>query len=215
MSAQAAPQADRETRERLLQAAQQLFSQRGFKDVTIREICLAARANVAAVNYHFGDKVGLYRQVMQAAIDAMQESTEAARQAGLGKSPDDQLRAYVAIFLQRLLDAPGHESIHQLITREINDPTPALDDLVEQGIRPRIEYLSEVIAAMIGCDRADQRVLRCIASVQAQSIVYARPNAITERLGFRAALTPSDIDRAARHIAEFSIAGIHAVGRAE
>ena len=47
--------ADRETRERLLKAAEALFAERGFKRVTVREICLAARANVAAVNYHFGD----------------------------------------------------------------------------------------------------------------------------------------------------------------
>ena len=51
---------DRETRERVLRSAAQLFADRGFKKVTVREICRAARANVAAVNYHFGDKGGLF-----------------------------------------------------------------------------------------------------------------------------------------------------------
>ena len=50
---------DRETRDRLLKASTRLFADRGFKHVTVREICRAARANVAAVNYHFGDKLGL------------------------------------------------------------------------------------------------------------------------------------------------------------
>jgi len=201
---------DRETRDRLLKVAQRLFAARGFKDVTVREICHEARANVAAVNYHFGDKLGLYRETMQVAINAMREATEAARCAGEGLAPDAQLRAYVALFLRRLL-APGHEWVHQLINREITDPTPALDDLVEQGMRPRLEYLAGVIAGIIGCDPTDQRVMRSVVSVQSQSIVYARPNAVAERLGFKFQPTPAQIDEAAQHIAEFSIAGIKAI----
>ena len=45
---------DQETRQRLLISAERLFADRGFKKVTVREICRAARANVAAINYHFG-----------------------------------------------------------------------------------------------------------------------------------------------------------------
>ena len=51
--------ADRETRDRLLKSAERLFADRGFRNVTVREICRAAHANVAAVNYHFSDKLGL------------------------------------------------------------------------------------------------------------------------------------------------------------
>ena len=55
---------DRETRARLLYAAARLFAERGYARVTVRDICKKARANVAAVNYHFGGKDGLYRAVM-------------------------------------------------------------------------------------------------------------------------------------------------------
>jgi TetR/AcrR family transcriptional regulator, regulator of cefoperazone and chloramphenicol sensitivity len=203
---------DRETRDRLLKAAERLFSERGFKDVTVREICRAAHANVAAVNYHFGDKLGLYRDVLRRAIDGMRHTTESARRAGEGRPPEEQLRHFVGVFMHALL-APGHERLHKLIDREVRDPTPALDDLVEQGVRPRIEYLSGVIASLLGCDRSDPRVLRCVGSVQAQSIVFTRPNAVSDRLGFRFEPTESAIDDAARHIAEFSIGGIRAIGR--
>jgi AcrR family transcriptional regulator len=52
------------TRERLLTAAAALFAEHGFRRVTVRDICEEASANVAAVNYHFGDKQGLYREVV-------------------------------------------------------------------------------------------------------------------------------------------------------
>jgi TetR/AcrR family transcriptional regulator, regulator of cefoperazone and chloramphenicol sensitivity len=212
MTGSTAVHADPETRKRLLNAAERLFSERGFKAVTVREICGEAGANVAAVNYHFGDKLALYREVLQVAIGAMREATEGARQAGAGQAADEKLRRYIALFLNRLF-APGRETIHKLIDREMADPTPALDDLVQQGVRPRLEYLSGVIAEMIGCEQSDRRVMLCVMSVQSQSLMYARRNPIAERLGFIATPAPADIDAAARHIAAFSIAGIRAVGQ--
>jgi TetR/AcrR family transcriptional regulator, regulator of cefoperazone and chloramphenicol sensitivity len=202
---------DTETRDRLLKAAERLFADRGFKKVTVRDICRAAHANVAAVNYHFGDKLGLYREVMQSAIDAMRGTNDAAREAGDGQPPEEQLRRYIAIFVHRVL-TPGNDAVHKLINREMNDPTPALDALVEQGVRPRVEYLSGLIGAIIGCAPADQRVLRCVASVQAQTLAYM-PNPIATRLGLANKPTPANLVDIADHIAAFSLAGITAVGR--
>jgi hypothetical protein len=86
---------------------------------------------------------------------------------------------------------PGSGAIHQLITREMNDPTPVLDDLVEQGVRPRVEYLSGVIARIIGRDPHDERVMRCVASVQAQAVSYfPNPDRAAPRLRPRAPPRP-------------------------
>jgi TetR/AcrR family transcriptional regulator, regulator of cefoperazone and chloramphenicol sensitivity len=202
---------DPRTRARLLKAAEDLFGQRGLKKVTVREICHAAKANVAAVNYHFGDKLGLYREVLQSAIDRMRETNESARKEGKGRSPEDQLRRYLQIFLARVL-SPGSEGVHRLITREVNDPTPAFDALVEQGLRPRIEYLSGLVAEIMKCDGKDPRVLRCVGSIQSQAFTYLK-NPIATRLGFSFKPTPEFIAQTADHIATFSIAGIRAIAK--
>ncbi len=201
---------DVETRDRLLKSAEYLFADRGYANVTVRDICHDAHANVAAVNYYFGDKLGLYREVLQVAIDAVRETTEEARAAGAGCPPEEKLRRYIAVFLRRVL-SPGHETVHRLIQREFDDPTAALDELVERGIRPRVEYLATVVAEITGCEPTDPLALRCVGSIMSQTLVYARRNPVAQRLGFRFTGSPKQIDEAARHIAEFSVAGVRAV----
>jgi TetR/AcrR family transcriptional regulator, regulator of cefoperazone and chloramphenicol sensitivity len=205
-----ASRSDRETRARLLHASEQLFATRGFKDVTVRDIARAARANVAAVNYHFGDKQGLYREVLQVAIDAIRETNEAARRASEGHPPAEKLRRYLSVFLRRVLN-PEYETVHRLIQREIDHPTPAMDALVEQAARPRLEFLGGVVAELMECEPADPRVPRCVGSIMAQTIIWVRKNPIAERLGFVFKPTPDNIDMAARHITDFSVAGIRAI----
>jgi len=201
---------DLETRDRLLKAAERLFAERGFKKVTVRDICRAARANVAAVNYHFGDKQGLYREVLRIAIDVVRETTEAGREAGQGRAPEEKLERYFRIFLNRVT-APGHENLHRLIQREIDDPTAALDAFVEEAVRPRVEYIASIVVEMIGGEPTDPEVLRAVGSILSQTLVYVRKNPIAERLGFSFKATPAAIEEAARHIAAFSVAGVRAV----
>jgi len=200
---------DAATRARLLAAAERLFADRGFKKVTVREICRAARANVAAINYHFGDKLGLYREVLQSAIDGMRATTDAAREAGEGHAPEERLRRSIEAFVTRVLsDHAG--TVHNLIHREINDPTPALDTIVEQGIRPRLDFLARLVSDLVGVPATDRRVLRCVASIHSQLAAYF-PNPITTRLGFsKTPRTTEDVRSIAGHIAEFSIGGVRA-----
>jgi TetR/AcrR family transcriptional regulator, regulator of cefoperazone and chloramphenicol sensitivity len=193
-------------RGRILDVAGRLFADRGFRKVTVRDICRAARVNVAAVNYHFGDKLRLYGEVLESAAGVMRDTTEAARQAGEGLPAEERLRRYLAIFVGRLLAAGGSTRIHRLIHREMNDPTPALNRLVERGVRPRIEYLAGLVAEITGRKPTDAGVMRCVFSIQAQSIASV-PNPIASQLGFE--VKPADARVIANHIAEFSLHGIH------
>jgi len=202
---------DAETYDRLLEVAARLFAARGFKDVTIREICRAARANVAAVNYHFGDKLGLYREVLNKAIETMQATTEAARQAGAGLNAEQKLRAYVRVFLQRAAVQSGDSWIHQLMLREMADPTPAIDLIFEQVVRPRLAYLSEIVAETLSADANDEQVLRSVLSIQSQCHA-AMPNPLSKRL-LRNLTADAGLDDLAEHIARFSLGGLNAVAR--
>ena len=82
----------RQTRLRLLNAACEVFAQKGYREAKVADICKQAGANVAAVNYYFGDKASLYKEAWQHAIEAMEESIAAEPSAG---SAEDHLREYI------------------------------------------------------------------------------------------------------------------------
>ena len=201
---------DTATRARLLAIAARLFAERGFAKVTVRDICRKARANVAAVNYHFGGKLGLYHEVIETAMREMQATTEAAREAGDHQPPEQQLRAYIEVFVHRVLGSGRDNWIHPLMMQEISDPTPAFDMVIEQVIRPRLAYLFGVIAALIDCPPDDVRVARCAMSVQVQCLALLH-NPMAGRINPAFERTPETLDAMADHIARFSLAGIRAL----
>jgi TetR/AcrR family transcriptional regulator, regulator of cefoperazone and chloramphenicol sensitivity len=199
--------ADPDTRERLLGEGARLFAARGFARVTVRDICRAADANVAAINYHFGGKKGLYDAVVQSAIDRMQATTEAIIAAGRGQAPKQQMTAYITIFLKVVTAAGRDNWIHQLMVREITEPTPALDRVVREVLEPRTKYLAGVVASLLGCRVDDPRVGRSVMSVQLQTLA-----AIDQRPPMhRVPATPAAVDELADHIARFSLGGIAAI----
>jgi AcrR family transcriptional regulator len=206
------PTRDHATRERLLGAARALFAERGFQRVAVREICHAAGANVAAINYHFGDKLGLYLEVVRQAVEVMRETNEAAMQAPEAASAEDRIRSYLRVYVRNVVGKGRDSWIHRLMNHELHDPTPALDIVVDQAIAPRMRYLSRVVAELLGCDVGDDRVLRSVASIQGQALIYLR-NPIAARLVTGVRPEALDIEAVAQHIADFSIAGLRAMAR--
>jgi AcrR family transcriptional regulator len=161
---------DADTRLRLIEAAGPVFARAGFADATVREIVAAAGANVAAVNYHFGDKMGLYKAVLdhyaRASIAAHPVSPPGIEKAGA----ETRLRAFVGAFVNRLFDEGKPAWMSQMITREMTAPTEAFQTLAQTHMRPQIETLRSIITELTGLPGDDLRVQRCAASVIAQCV---------------------------------------------
>jgi AcrR family transcriptional regulator len=201
--------ADQATRRRILDHGAALFAERGFDKVTVREICRAARANGAAVNYHFGDKRSLYVAVVKMAIEIMRETNELSVEAGRGASPEDQLRAYVRVFLTRLMSTGRHSWIHKLMTRELESPSDAFDLVIREVIEPRHKYLATIIGAISGLPPEDPRVTLAGVSLQAQCLLFARPLPRKVPAAWRSVV--DDVEQIVAHVSEFSLAGMRAL----
>src|SRR3954467_4549181 len=94
--------AQQPTPERLIAAAGEIFAERGFANATVREICDRALANIAAVNYHFGDKRGLYEAVFRKAHACT--APAAQPKPGTPADPRAELRVYIRELIGRIFD---------------------------------------------------------------------------------------------------------------
>jgi len=123
------------TRERILDAALDLFGERGPTGTTVRDIAARAGVNVAAISYHFGGKDELYRAVAKSITERI-EGRVAGRAADLLVSPPkDPAAALTALetLLETVVDVivgpPEMRRVARFIIREQMQPTAAFEVL--------------------------------------------------------------------------------------
>jgi AcrR family transcriptional regulator len=206
-----APVHETDTRQRLLDVAQRLFTERGFAKVTVRDITSEAHANLAAVSYHFGDKLGLYESVLEIGLRFAQTLNAETMLLREGHSAEECLRHYVQQYLPRIIRSDTRAWIYQLLKHESVDPTQVGQRYVQQAVMPRIDYLIGVVRDLFGEGASPDRIGRCVMSIQAQCLYYLPdPLKSLVRPGWQPR-TDEEIRDAAEHITEFSLAGIHAM----
>ncbi len=197
------------TRESVLAAASEVFVEKGYRDATIAEICERAGANVAAVNYHFGDKERLYIAVLREshlnAIDGTLGLNESA-------PAEERLTSFIGSFLHHVLDE-GSAAIHgRLMLRELADPTSALDALVESDMRPKFEALSGIIREILGKGARREIVSDCAASIIGQCAFHCLARPVLARLAPHIS-GPGNVDGLADHITRFSLAALRRIAQ--
>jgi HAD superfamily hydrolase (TIGR01509 family) len=201
-----------DTKARLLEAAGEVFAQHGFRVSTVRQICKRARTNVGSVNYHFRDKKGLYAAVfgyaLQLATNKYPPDLGITREA----TPEEKLRAYIHSLLLRLM-AEGLPAWHgKLMAREMAEPSGALDDVLENSIRPLHTYLAGVVRELMhkegSADREESHYTFLTSlSIAGQCLHYHIARQWIEALRPQS-FDPTRIDRVADHITRFSLGGI-------
>jgi AcrR family transcriptional regulator len=194
-----------ETRQRLLDAAGEAFADKGFKAATVRDICRKVQVNLAAVNYHFGDKEQMYVEAVKLAHCAREFIPP---DWPPGTLPAVKLRHFVRQMLTNLLD-PNRPDWHgRLMMREMADPTAACAAVVEAYIRPVATRLMEIVGEILppGTDPVDVH-LACF-SIVGQCLYHRVHKPITLQLVGEAEYATYDVGRLAEHIARFSIAAL-------
>ncbi len=191
-----------------MNAAAEVFADRGFREATVREICRTAGVNIAAVNYHFRDKETLYREVIQNAGRTALQKYPIAGTIDPTATPEQRLRVFIVNYLNRLLDE-GRPAWHgKLIAREMVEPTPVLDDLVTGFVRPQYERASSIVTELLGPAATPESVHLCVTSVVGQCLFHKNCRPVLDRL---LPDRPRDADsRAAlaEHISAFSLSAI-------
>ncbi len=205
------------TQDALLDAAEELFSAWGYAAVGIREIAERARANIAAIKYHFGSKSELYLATVRRAMSRGDATAvwDVLRPFERPGSGDPELAAitlarFIRLFLDRMLteDKQGGPRCCALMLREAAEPSEAIDAVVRDFVEPHQAMLMNVLRVVAG-DRplAPAELAASATSVMSQILHYRIFRPFLDRMP-QTAGHARDLDLVSRHIARFSLRGV-------
>lgn len=109
-----------DTREIIITAALELFAENGFEAVSVRDVTNKANVNLASINYHFGNKEGLIKEVTSRILDPMNLKRSEALMEIVSKhgSPENTpLKEIFRAFLQPLLISDNIATNHALLSK--------------------------------------------------------------------------------------------------
>jgi AcrR family transcriptional regulator len=209
---QSSPEID-PTRAKLIEAAGEVFAEQGFHSATVREICQRAGANVAAVNYYFRDKIGLYSTVLSASIRSAQgEAIEAA--LAHSSNPEIALRKFIEEILQRFYSGARPAWSVRIMAHELAQPTPALAHVVDEALRPRYNQLRAIIARILSLPPDHETTRLCAHSVIGQVVHFVHGGPVISILWPALNMSkPKDLRMVANHIADFTLRNLRSLAR--
>jgi AcrR family transcriptional regulator len=191
---------------RLLEAAGEEFAEKGFKAATVKAITDRAGANIAAVNYYFRDKEGLYVETVKAACCG-QSLEFPLPDWPPGTPPAVKLADFIRAEVHHLVDSRSRPWHRQLMMLELARPTPACAELVRDVIRPRAEVIGGILRELLPHLPRPRRTL-IAHSIIGQCVFHRLAQPIVSLLVGEEEYRSYDADRLADHITEFSLAAI-------
>jgi len=195
-----------DTRTRLLHAAAEVFAEHGYESATIRQICTRASANVALVNYHFGDKLELYTEVLRFSMGSKRSCTPFSLPSA-ELDPAAALRQIVIAMLERGFETGDQANLRfRLMLSEFVRPSEATARVVDVVLRPVYDRLREIVSAILKLPTDDEKTRLCVHSILGQVSHFAHSRHMLTHLWPQMEMAPEQRQRVAEHITQFTLA---------
>jgi AcrR family transcriptional regulator len=201
------------TRKSLLTTASEVFAEKGYRDTTIAEISERAGTNIAAVNYHFGDKETLYREAWRYSFRQSLEAHPPDGGAPDSAPVEQRLKAQIRALLSRSTD-PENKGF-MIVNKELANPTGLLDEVMREEVLPITERMEGLVREALGTGVSKTGVRFCTISIIGQCIMPTYISRLQRHKpdDHKDSWTIDDIDAYAGHVAVFSLAGMRAIRR--
>jgi len=207
--------ANKGVRDRLLDAAEELFCEHGFEGASIRDIAASADCNIASVNYYFGGKEKLYEEVWRRHLIPMRDARIASIENVMSQSEgqpclEDLLRSFADTFVGPMVEKSARQ-LGILMAREWIDRRLPANMFFDDVIKPTMSAMHKALVET--CPGLDEsKVPLVVLSIAGQLVQVAHIKAIFEQ-GDEADLPMFDLTEAIEHIVKFSAAGIRAYAK--
>lgn len=158
-----------DTKQKVLEAACKVFSEVGYHEGTVARICEEAGANRAAVNYYYGDKQNLYREVwrhsLRLALDTypLEPPTE-------GLAPEERLRHFMRSLMLRAFDAGPAGCFTRIMAFEIRDPQGFLNDERAELRQEHERRFEAIVRELLGDGARQEDLTLCRFTVMVPSL---------------------------------------------
>ncbi|WP_114238586.1 TetR/AcrR family transcriptional regulator [Dyella sp. C9] len=197
------------TRQRILEAAGELFAAEGYAEATSKAIAARAEVDLASINYHFGNRSGLYQAVLAEAHRQLISLVDLRALADSGMSASDKLRRIFERLVERAQGDSGWNI--RVLAREILAPSSHLRTLLQKEVLPKIQVVRQILSDVSGIPAEDPALTRCLISIAAPcGMLLVARKGVPGPLGDIAQMPgPVLVD----HLHTFALAGLEAVRR--
>ncbi len=196
------------TRVALIKAATSVFAEYGYDGGSVRLITQRAMANQAAVNYHFGGKDGLYREVLIAATKALEQNSFLCPEELDARSPEEALRLYLRQFLLPLVKRDRVSMYLRIFAWESVRPSEAFNAFIVAS-PPRIFHLAErVVKRFLPEEAPAETVTFATLWLAHQPMFFVRDAERLARAPFALKFDELSLERLVDTLASFSLRGL-------
>lgn len=155
----------KDTRQALLVSACEVFSEKGFEDANVADICGRADANIASINYHFGSKKNLYVAVLKYALGVAEQVYPLMGDSFATLDAEGRLAAFIRAQFDRVYCDGLAGCFDRLVVHEVSRPTFAHDELFGALMKPRREYLRALFRELLPPGTGESHLRICVHNV--------------------------------------------------
>lgn len=195
------------TKSKILSSAVEIFAERGFAASTVSQICKRAKANIAAVNYHFGSKDALFEQAIEEAFTVAEQSYPLEASDGL--APEEQLRSFMRSIISRVFDDGPAGRIDDIIYHEVSRPDGP-NPLILLEIQKRQSTVVRKILGRLLNTRSERLINQAHSNVAALCAFLKIAKPLRNRV-FPKPPTPVQLDQYVEGQIAFALAGLGAL----
>jgi AcrR family transcriptional regulator len=207
-----------DTKTKILHAAIRVFSEKGYKGATVREICQkAGAANLNSVIYYFNGKENLYRAVLEFMFEDAEKFQPPQTEIDAAEAnPGKELALFILTFTRVIYVIENELDAHlaSIFVKEIANPSPFLEQMVQRYLVPTHESLQVIIRKIIGKTAPDRVIRDCEDAVFGQIYYYLFARPLVVRAYPDEPEPHQRIEAIAEHITRFALGGLAAVREA-
>lgn len=153
------------TRLQILEAAGEVFAEKGVGHATGKEIAERADTNSAAVNYYFGGIEGLYSEVLIEAHHRLMDFEFLKNLAATPAPPLEKLNAFIEGMIRAILGPDSSSWVLRVLGREMLHPSASLQTLLDREVLPKKQITLGFVAEILGLPIDHPIVARCGLSI--------------------------------------------------